>query len=156
MKFINNLFAALLFSLASICFADTISLKLPYIGKESYIITRGYNTPDTHVGKDAYAIDFALNGCEIFNKPVLAVADGIVVRAENWHKPNEVGSYGNIVVINHSGNIFSLYGHLNTLQVKKGDAVRQGRQIGTVGNTGSCQGSACPSHPGAHLHFAMY
>jgi murein DD-endopeptidase MepM/ murein hydrolase activator NlpD len=43
---------------------------------------------------------------------------------------NEVGSYGNLVIIQHSDNWFSSYGHLTKIIVEKGQIVKAGQIIG--------------------------
>lgn len=43
---------------------------------------------------------------------------------------NEVGSYGNLVIIHHNNNWFSSYGHLTKITVKKGQVVKAGQVIG--------------------------
>jgi len=86
MNFISKFFLVICFFVSDFCLAEILSLRLPFSNGDSYVITRGYNTPGTHLGKDQYAIDFALKGCEIFDKPVLVVSDGIVIVAENWHR----------------------------------------------------------------------
>ncbi len=53
--------------------------------------------------------------------------------------------YGNVVQIEHGGERTTLYAHLNRIEVKKGQRVEQGQQIGTVGMTGWTTGP--------HLHF---
>jgi murein DD-endopeptidase MepM/ murein hydrolase activator NlpD len=57
-------------------------------------------------------------------------------------------TYGNFIILEHSGGFQSMYAHMNTFSVKKGDWVGQGIQIGTVGNTGYSTGP--------HLHFAVF
>lgn len=57
------------------------------------------------------------------------------------------GGWGNYVIINHGNNILSLYAHLNSRAVERGDSVTRGQIIGEVGNTGI---SSAP-----HLHFEM-
>jgi len=74
--------------------------------------------------------------------PVMASLDGVVsVVGENW-------LYGKYIIISHSNGYKTLYGHLNSFNVKQGDRVARGRKIGEVGNTGYSTGP--------HLHFGMY
>lgn len=57
------------------------------------------------------------------------------------------GGWGNYILINHGDNLVSLYAHLSTRTVSRGDTVSAGDVIGTVGNTGI---STAP-----HLHFEL-
>ncbi len=97
-------------------------------------------------------------GVEFQNKagtPVRAVADGQVVFAGS-DKDTKVGLYyffyGNTVIIQHqvSGReapVYTLYGHLLELNVRKGQKVKAGTVVGKVGQSGSATGS--------HLHFEV-
>jgi murein DD-endopeptidase MepM/ murein hydrolase activator NlpD len=81
----------------------------------------------------------------------LAAPVGTPVRAAMEGRVSALGfntTYGNFVIISHPGNYQSLYAHLHAVSVRRGDQVRQGGQIGTVGNTGYSTGP--------HLHFAIY
>ncbi|HYB43115.1 MAG TPA: peptidoglycan DD-metalloendopeptidase family protein [Candidatus Methylomirabilis sp.] len=48
--------------------------------------------------------------------------------------------YGNLIIVDHGGEYYTLYAHAAEIKVKEGDEVRQGQTIGTVGDTGSLQG----------------
>ena len=61
--------------------------------------------------------------------PVQAVADGRVVYAEPYQ------SFGPMVILDHGGGWFSLYTHLESLQVAKGQLLKQGEVMGFVGGT---------------------
>jgi len=71
--------------------------------------------------------------------PVRSVGDGTVELA-GWQN-----GYGNVVQIKHSGDRATLYAHLSRIDVKKGQHVEQGAQVGAVGATGWATGP--------HLHF---
>jgi len=76
---------------------------------------------------------------------VLAAAGGTVVVA-GWHN-----SYGNYVIISHNldGQQYTtLYAHMSSLAVSKGQQVGSGQFIGNMGSTGNSTG--------AHLHFEIY
>jgi murein DD-endopeptidase MepM/ murein hydrolase activator NlpD len=60
---------------------------------------------------------------------------------------DELGIYGNTVIIDHGMGVQSLYAHLSAIEVKVGDMVEKGQQIGRSGMTGLAQGD--------HLHFTM-
>jgi septal ring factor EnvC (AmiA/AmiB activator) len=78
------------------------------------------------------------NGIEIeapAGTPVNAVYDGEVVYAA-WFQ-----GYGNLVILQHPGDVHSLYGYLSDFQVAQGDWVRRGEPIGFVGDTGSLEGT---------------
>jgi murein DD-endopeptidase MepM/ murein hydrolase activator NlpD len=75
------------------------------------------------------------------NVPVLAENAGIVLFADY------LGIYGNCVIIDHGLGVQSLYGHLSSFDVKAGDRVEKGSQIGRSGMTGLAGGD--------HLHFAV-
>ncbi len=69
-------------------------------------------------------------------------ADGVVSSA-SWH-----GGYGLTVEINHGFGYKTRYGHCQRILVKKGDVVKRGQVIATVGNTGR---SIAP-----HLHYEVH
>jgi len=54
-------------------------------------------------------------------------------------------NYGNCIIIEHTENLFTLYGHLSKINVSLGQEVNKGDIIGLSGNTGLSTGS--------HLHF---
>jgi murein DD-endopeptidase MepM/ murein hydrolase activator NlpD len=75
------------------------------------------------------------------NAPVTAANNGKVVFAE------ELGIYGNAVIVDHGLGVQSLYGHLSSFAVKDGDDVKKGQTLGNSGQTGLAGGD--------HLHFSM-
>jgi len=76
-----------------------------------------------------------------YGASVYASMSGVVTYA-GW-----MGGYGKLIVIRHAGGYSTRYGHLSRIRVKRGKYVRQGQQIGNVGNTGRSKG--------AHLHFEV-
>lgn len=73
--------------------------------------------------------------------PILAPADGTIERTFS----NSIG--GNQIIIEHAAGLKTGYAHLSTTDVKPGQRVRRGQQIGRVGNTGRSTGP--------HLHFSV-
>ena len=72
--------------------------------------------------------------------PIRATSDGRVTFS------GRKGSFGNLVIVKHSGGFETKYAHLNKFGAyKKGARVRQGDIIGYVGSTGSATGP--------HLHY---
>ena len=74
--------------------------------------------------------------------PIQATGDGKVITAKR--SP----SYGRYVVIRHNDEYETLYAHMDEIMVLKGQKVKRGEQIGTVGNTGR---STAP-----HLHYEVH
>lgn len=58
-----------------------------------------------------------------------------------------LGIYGNSIIIDHGLGLFSFYGHLGVIHVKKGDKVKKGHPIGRSDTTGLAGGD--------HLHFSI-
>ncbi|MGH8000464.1 MAG: LysM peptidoglycan-binding domain-containing M23 family metallopeptidase [Brasilonema sp.] len=75
--------------------------------------------------------------------PVQTIGDGIVAFA------SEQGTYGNLVIINHSGGLQSRYAHLDSIKVSVGQQVKKGDIVGGVGTTGT------PTTNQPHLHFEV-
>jgi hypothetical protein len=75
--------------------------------------------------------------------PVVAAASGKVVSA------GTISGYGNAVVLQHSGGVRTLYGHLASIDTKiaSGAAVVAGQVLGVEGSTGASTGN--------HLHFEV-
>jgi len=55
--------------------------------------------------------------------------------------------YGNTVVVDHGLGLQTLYGHLSSIEVKEGDPVKQGQELGRTGTTGLAVGD--------HLHYEV-
>ena len=72
----------------------------------------------------------ASNGVEIAaaeGSKVEAIHEGIVAFADTF------AGYGNLVILDHGSQAFSLYGNLLDIAVKRGARVDRGEAIGTVG-----------------------
>ena len=65
---------------------------------------------------------------------------------------------GNFVVINHNaGGYYTIYMHMNDVNVSVGQTVARGQKIGTMGNTGNVYPVPSSYNPygGTHLHFSV-
>ena len=102
-----------------------------------YIITSpyGYRGGRIHEG-----IDISGTG---YGSPIYSARAGIVTESY-WQNTG-----GNVVIIDHQNGYFTMYAHLSTRMVEKGQAVNGGTRIGSMG----CSGSMCT---GTHLHFGAY
>jgi len=65
---------------------------------------------------------------------IAAVFPGQVVYT-GWFR-----GYGNLIIVDHGGEYYTVYAHAADIRVTEGDEVKQGQIIGTVGDTGSLQG----------------
>ncbi|MBP8683890.1 MAG: M23 family metallopeptidase [Synergistaceae bacterium] len=77
--------------------------------------------------------------------PVHAVLDGIVEVVSNGGKGFR--GYGRVIIINHSDQLWTLYSHCSTMNVKVGQRVKRGDVIAAVGRTGRATTN--------HLHFEV-
>ena len=94
--------------------------------------------PIHKIKKMHYGIDFTAPK----GTPIYATGNGRI------HKVTKSRSgYGNRVMIDHGYGYKTLYAHMKDINVKKGQKVKKGDVIGTVGNTGS---STAP-----HLHYEV-
>jgi murein DD-endopeptidase MepM/ murein hydrolase activator NlpD len=77
-----------------------------------------------------------------YGSAIRAVTDGVVASA------GPHGGNGNMIKLNHTGNLATSYSHLSRIAVSAGNRVLQGEVIGYVGSTGLSTGP--------HLHFETY
>jgi len=106
-------------------------LKMPVKGK---IIT----SFGTYINKKCNVKNFR-SGVDIKadrGEPIYSVFDGKILFS-NWFK-----SYGNMIIIDHGSNYYTVYAHAEELFKVKGDHVEAGEVIATVGDTGSMIGTA--------------
>ncbi len=71
--------------------------------------------------------------------PVRSIGDGVVDFA------GVQNGFGNVIFINHKAGHTTVYAHLSRINVKRGERISQGQNIGAVGSTGWATGP--------HLHF---
>lgn len=57
-------------------------------------------------------------------------------------------TFGKYIILTHPEGFQTLYGHLETFRVQKGESVKQGQRIADMGNSGYSTGS--------HLHFSIF
>jgi murein DD-endopeptidase MepM/ murein hydrolase activator NlpD len=73
---------------------------------------------------------------------IFAAADGKLEIAGVY------GGYGNCVIIRHSKNLQTVYGHMSVINVKVGQTVQKGQRIGIMGETGAATG--------VHVHIEVF
>lgn len=64
--------------------------------------------------------------------PIFATDDGVVT-----YTGNELGGYGNLILIKHKDGWVSAYAHIQRYRVARGDRIHRGQHIADVGQTGN-------------------
>ena len=125
--------------------ADGFDLPVGKPDGQGYYKARGFRSTG-HLGEDW---DGVRGGDTDLGDPVYCIGDGVVVFARDCHM-----GWGNVVIVRHSyreggsvRNIDSLYGHLQKILVHRGQAVKRGQQIATLGNAHGLYD--------AHLHLEI-
>jgi urea transporter len=147
---------------------DEVAIKLPFMG--SWTVSQAHDGSYTHKDEFRHAWDFVICDTEnrqfmgkgdypgdyyCYDKMVVAPADGTVELVLDRIPDNIVGevnlkdNWGNTVIIKHDDHLYSSMSHLKegSIQVKEGDSVKEGDEIGRCGNSGRS--------PYPHLHFQV-
>jgi urea transporter len=144
-----------------------IPIHFPFFGK--WIVNQAHDGKYTHQNEWKHAWDFVIEekGLEYdgegnkpedyycYNKPIVAAADGEVVEIVDLFDDNKIGdvdlkhNWGNSIVIKHAQYLYSQVSHIKkgSFRVVKGQYVKKGEVLATVGNSGRS--------PFPHLHFQL-
>jgi len=120
---------------------QTIMARLPLVAPlNTYSITSSFGKRRDPMNKRwsaHYGVDFGAP----MRSPIYAPAPGIVKQAGNK------GRYGRFIEIDHGSGIFTRYGHLNKIYVKRGQKIDFRHKIGQLGSSGRSTGP--------HLHYEV-
>jgi murein DD-endopeptidase MepM/ murein hydrolase activator NlpD len=105
----------------------------------------GYISSGFGIRRDPYTKRMAahqgIDICEPSGTPVMAAASGRVIFAARYY------NYGKFVIVDHGNGCQTAYGHLSRIDVRAGQLVTKGQDIGKVGMTGR---ATAP-----HLHYEV-
>ena len=125
--------------------ADGFDMPVGKPDAHGYYRARGFRSHG-HMGEDWDGVG---GGDTDLGDPVSVIADGVVVFARDCHQ-----GWGNVIIVRHAYRdgigtryIDSLYGHLDKIMVKRGQGVKRGQQIATIGNAHGLYD--------AHLHLEI-
>lgn len=119
------------------------SNKSRYAESESYdfffapvkgLVSQSFNEQDGHFGVDVVTLK---------DEPIKSCLDGTIILT-GW-----VESEGNVIAVQHKGDLISVYKHCSAILKKRGELVKTGDPIGIVGNSGE-------NTTGPHLHFELW
>ncbi len=108
-----------------------------------YVITQGYGRTSFSYNYSSGAhngVDYVAQG----NQSVVAITGGTVLNTGNMGRYG----YGKWVAIDHHNGLVSLYGHLSSVSVVRGQTVRRKQPIGIMGTTGFSTGK--------HVHLSIF
>lgn len=83
-------------------------------------------------------------------EPVLAILPGVVFAT---YKTGELSAYGNLIVLKHGPDAYSLYAHLSQILVTPGQIITQSEPIGAVGMTAGTRNEPEAQTTAPHLHL---
>jgi murein DD-endopeptidase MepM/ murein hydrolase activator NlpD len=147
---------------------SAVTFQLPFGGE--WLCTQGVDGALTHQGPWRHGFDFEIrdasgrfhrgHGRDVadyhcYGLPVLATADGTVVRVVSDVADNAVGTmnvrrnWGNLVLLWHAPGLYSLVAHLQpgSATVREGQNVVRGQILGACGSSGRS--------PRPHVHFQL-
>ena len=113
------------------------AFMVPTVGE----ITLGFGEKMIIGGKYS-GTHFGTDYANVTGTPVWAANNGVVAMAQ------ETPYYGNVIILDHGQNVFTMYMHLSAILVTRGQAVQKGDTIGKIGATGIATGP--------HLHFTNF
>mgnify|MGYP001611006289 FL=1 len=111
-----------------------------------YFGTTSFSTanPQIYNGKGHNAIDIATP----IGTPVQSALDGVILETGDTDQARGCYSFGKWIMVIHGNGLSTLYSHLSTIDVTKGQKVSTGQVLGLSGMTGYATGP--------HLHFGVY
>jgi len=112
--------------------AGSARSRLPW-PLEGQVLTRFGTQRHPQFGTMVYRRGIEIQAHE--GESVRAVQGGLVAYAD-WYK-----GYGKLMIIDHGGGFYTLYGNLSRLDLKKEDRVAGGQVLGLAGETGGTKGS---------------
>ena len=112
---------------------DKLKRNIKYLSGYGMRIHPIHKIPRMHAGLDFTAPKGTI---------VRATGDGKIIKVQRART-----GYGKNIIIDHGYGYKTLYAHLDKIEVKKGQRIKKGEKIGTVGNTGT---STAP-----HLHYEV-
>jgi murein DD-endopeptidase MepM/ murein hydrolase activator NlpD len=125
--------------------ADGFDLPVGKPDGRGYYKARGMRAHG-HLGEDWDGVG---GGDTDLGDPVYCIGDGVVVFARDCHQ-----GWGNVIIVRHAfreglgvRNVDSLYGHLDKILVRRGQAVKRGQHIAAIGNAHGLYD--------AHLHLEV-
>ena len=125
--------------------ADGFDFPVGKPDAQGYYKARGFRSKG-HLGEDW---DGVRGGDTDLGDPIYCIGNGIVVFAHDCHM-----GWGNVIIVRHTyreggeiRNIDSLYGHLNSMLVRRGQFITRGQQIATMGTAHGLYD--------AHLHLEV-
>ena len=146
--------------------AEPPALRLPFTG--TWGVLQGFDSGETHTGYAAFALDFVppqkapvagrrarLRDFACFGRPVLAAADGVVVRVAKGfpdlppYSKRQPQHGGNFVIVEHAPGVYTEMVHLQAGSVRLGVGahIKRGDVVGRCG----CSGNATTPH----LHLGL-
>jgi len=117
-----------------------ISCITQYFGNTDFATAN----PQIYSGHGHSGLDLAASP----GTPVYAAREGVVLGTGNTDLTCPGASFGKWIFIKHDNGLSTLYAHLSSQVVAKGDAVTTGELIGYSDTTGYATGP--------HLHFGVY
>lgn len=114
-------------------------------------VSQGYGeTPFTKSarGRDFYKFHNGIDIAAPYGTPIVAAADGNVLKIGDTDRYCPHGAYGKYAVLDHGNNLATMYAHMSLVRISAGDAIKRGDIIGYIGTTGLTTGP--------HLHFTVY
>src|ERR1700724_1788559 len=125
--------------------ADGFDFPVGKRDAKGYYKARGFR-PNGHLGEDWDGVG---GGDTDLGDPIYSIGDGVVVFARDCHM-----GWGKVVIVRHAyreggaiKNIDSLYGHLDSMLVERGQRVVRGQKIATMGTAHGLYD--------AHLHLEI-
>lgn len=115
---------------------------IPSQGSGEFVWPTNGGYISSHMGKRWGRLHRGIDIAKPNSRTIMAADHGVIQSA------GVDGSYGNKIIINHNNGMRTLYAHLSSINVKVGQKVEKGMEIGKMGSTGNSTG--------IHLHFEVY
>lgn len=120
----------------------TIGFPLDSVRVTQYFGNTAFAASGAYSGQGHNGVDFG----GAIGTPVKSVLGGVVQEVNQGAVP--YCQYGKWVLVKHNNGLTSLYAHLSSISVTKGQAMTAGQTVGLMGNTGYATGP--------HLHLTLY
>lgn len=114
---------------------------------KGFVVTSEFNPARVHPVTGQVRPHNGIDIGTLQGTPIASAAEGKVVLA------GEVSGYGGFIEIDHGNGLKTAYAHMSKIDVKVGQRVKKGEQIGLSGGEPNTPGAGTST--GAHLHFEV-